>query len=143
MKELQDHSHDYLKEAADEEKNIFFTILCALASADGKIKPEEMQYIDDLAQQSNTEIKPFFFNCPTETCLKKVAQIQDRHLALVLLKHIFILAYTDNNFSDSEGNFICQISQAMNIEPEKVQEISSWVIDRIIWLEQAEQIFEE
>lgn len=136
-------SHDYLKEAEIEEKNIFITVLCSLASADGKIKPEEMQYIDDLAQSAGIEIKPVFFSCPTEKSIQLAAQIQNRHLALVLLKHMFILAYTDNEFSDSEGNFICKISQALTIEPEKVQEISSWVIDRIIWLEQAEQIFEE
>lgn len=143
MKELYTHSHDYLKEATDEEKNIFITVLCTLASADGKIKPEEMEYIDGLARKSDIEIRPVFFSCPAETCIEKAAQIQNRHLALALLKHMFVLAYTDNEFSDSEGNFICRISQAMNIEAEKVQEISSWVIDRIIWLEQAAQIFEE
>lgn len=143
MKELHTHSHDYLKEATDEEKDIFITVLCTLASADGKINPEEMQYIDELAKDANIEIRPVFFSCPIDICIERTTQMQNRPLALVLLKHMFILAYTDNEFSDSEGNFICQISQALNIEPEKVQEISSWVIDRIIWLEQEEHIFEE
>lgn len=143
MKELNSLQNNYLKEADDEEKNFYITALCKLASSDGKIKPEELQYIEELANNAGIEIRPCFFNCPDKTCFEEARQFTNRKLALALLKHMFILAYTDNIFSDSEGLFICQISNALNIEPEKVQEISSWVIDRIIWLEQAEKIFEE
>ena len=53
------------------------------------------------------------------------------------------IAYTDNNFSDSEGHFICSIGDALQIEAQKIGEISSWIIDHIIWLEQEALIFEE
>lgn len=143
MKELNTLHNNYLKKAGAEEKNFFITALCKLASSDGKINPEELQYIEELANKAGIEIKPCFFNCPENACFEEARQFTNRKLALALLKHMFILAYTDNVFSDSEGYFICQISSALKIEPEKVQEISSWVIDHIIWLEQAEKIFEE
>ncbi len=143
MKELNSLHNKYLKEADAKEKNFFITALCRLASSDGKIKPEELQYIEELAGAAGIEIRPAFFNCPDEVFLEEARRFTNRKLALALLKHMFILAYTDNVFSDSEGIFICKISEVLNIEPDKVQEISSWVIDRIIWLEQAEKIFEE
>lgn len=143
MKNLNMLQNNYLKEATEEEKNFYITAMCKLASSDGKIKPEELQYIEEIATNAGIEIKTRFFNCTNEACLERAKQITNRKLALALLKHIFILAYTDSFFSDSEGMFICQISDALNIEPEKVQAIGSWVIDHIIWLEQAKIIFEE
>lgn len=126
-----------------EEKAAFLTILCMLSAIDGNIRDEEIEYITDLASQMEAELKPSYFNYPQELGVCKAALIKDRRLALELLKNMFALAYTDNIFTDSEGHFICEISEALKIEPQKVSEISSWIIDRIIWLEQAALIFEE
>lgn len=143
MKEPIILSQNCLKEASKEEKTSFILILCTLAAIDGKVKPEEIAYIEELASEMKVEIKPSFFNCSIEKTLTKAAQIKNRRFALELLKYMFALAYTDNVFVDSEGQYICKISEALNIEPQKVNSISSWVIDRIIWLEQAVLIFEE
>lgn len=132
-----------LTAAGKDERTAFITILCMLSAVDGKIRPEEIEYIEDLAADMQIEILPTFFEYPQELCVCKAARIKNRRLALELLKNMFALAYTDNTFSDEEGQFICTISEALKIEPQKVSEISSWIIDRIIWLEQAALIFEE
>ena len=54
-----------------------------------------------------------------------------------------ILAHADNELSESETLLIGRVGQAMGIELEKIQQISQWVIDRIIWMEEAKIIFEE
>ena len=131
------------KSLKKEEKAAFITILCMLSGTDGTIREEEIEYILELADQMGTEVKQCYFDYPRELGVCKAALIKNRRLALELLKNMFALAYTDNVFSDSEGHFICEISEALKIEPQKVSEISSWIIDRIIWLEQAALIFEE
>ena len=48
-----------------------------------------------------------------------------------------------NILSDEETLFIGKVGIALGIEMEKIEQISNWVIDHIIWLEQAKIIFEE
>lgn len=133
----------FLTHATTEEKEVFITVLCTLANLDGEISPEETKYLELLSQKMELELKPRFFNVPPEQCLKLARIITTRRLALELVKYMLALAYTDKNFTDSEGVFIGKMSAVLRVEPEKVSEISSWVIDRIIWLEQAIVIFED
>ncbi len=134
---------DCFADASDEEKEIFVMILCTLAGIDGKISPDETSLIESLAAAIKIEIKLRFFSTPQSLCIKYANKISQRRLKLELIKYMLILAYTDKDFSDQEGNFICKISETLNIEPEKVGQISSWIIDRVIWLEQEPVIFEE
>lgn len=143
MSKLMVTDQSLFKSLKKEEKAAFITILCMLSAIDGTIRDEEVEYIEELAAQINTDVKQSYFTYPAELGVCKAALIKNRRLALELLKNMFALAYTDNIFTDSEGHFICEISDALNIEPQKVSEISSWIIDRIIWLEQAALIFEE
>lgn len=143
MSKLMVADETKFKSLQKEEKTAFITILCMLSATDGNIREEEIKYIKELAAQMETEVKQSYFKYPRELGVCKAALIKNRRLALELLKNMFALAYTDNVFTDSEGHFICEISDALKIEPQKVSEISSWIIDRIIWLEQAALIFEE
>lgn len=143
MSRLMVANQNRFKTLKKEEKTAFIALLCMLSAIDGTIRNEEIDYIKELAEQMGTDIKQSYFTYPRELGVCKASLIKDRRLALELLKNMFALAYTDNLFSDSEGHFICEISDALNIEPQKVSEISSWIIDRIIWLEQAALIFEE
>lgn len=128
------HNRSYFLNAGEEEKSIFLSTLCTLANADGKIKDSEVRFIESLAAEMQTEVLPQFFKYSAELCIRNAAKIRSRRLALELIKDMLSLAYTDDEFSDSEGQFICSIGDALNIEPQKIGQISSWVIDRIIWL---------
>lgn len=135
--------NNHLQIASPEEKEIFLSTLCTLAQIDGKIKPEEMDFIESLGKTMHLELKPQFFTYSPKNCLSKIGCIKDRRLSLELIKDMLTIAYTDNDFSDSEGHFICDVGDALKIEPQKIGEISSWIIDHIIWLEQEALIFEE
>ena len=63
--------------------------------------------------------------------------------ALELIKEMCVLAHADDELSDQETLLIGRVGQAMGVELEKIEQISNWIIDRIIWLEQAKIIFEE
>jgi hypothetical protein len=54
-----------------------------------------------------------------------------------------MLGHADNDLSDEETLFIGHAGLTMGVELEKIEQISNWVIDRIIWLEQGKIIFEE
>lgn len=128
--------------ATPEEKEVFLSTLCTLAQIDSKIKPEEMSFIESIASEMKVPLKSHFFRYSQEICIQKISQIHNRRLGLELIKDLLAIAYTDDNFSDSEGHFICKIGDALKIEAQKIGEISSWLIDHIIWLEQERLIFE-
>lgn len=72
-----------------------------------------------------------------------VKKIKNRKLALELIKEMCLLANADSDLSDNETLLIGRVGQAMGVELEKIQQISQWVIDRIIWLEEGKIIFEK
>ena len=135
--------NEYFNSLSVKEKSILLAIICTLAKIDGQLHPDEKTFLHDLAHDLKIEFSPRYFSLSVQECLKYATEITNRRLALEIIKHMLILAYTDSEFSDSEGEFIGQISEALNIEAKKVSEISSWIIDRIIWLEQEVVIFEE
>ena len=134
---------DYIQNISKEEKDIFLSILCTLSAIDGKSSESEIEFIEEIARDINFKLKPSHFCIDENFCIYKASNITDRRLSLEITKYMLALSYTDNSFSDKEGKFICKITEALNLEPQKVSEISSWIIDRIIWLEQAYLIFEE
>ena len=134
---------NYIKNISKEEKDIFLSILCTLSSIDGKSSESEIEFIEGIANDIKYKLKPSHFCLDENFCAHKASYITDRRLSLEITKYMLALAYTDSSFSDKEGHFICKITEALRLEPQKVSEISSWIIDRIVWLEQAYLIFEE
>ena len=134
--------NNYLNSISAEEKRTFIAIICTLAKIDGELQQNEKKFLRDFANDLNIEFSPRYFSVTQEDCIKHASQIKNRRLAMEIIKYMLILAYTDKTFSDLEGNFIGNIAEALNLEAQKVAEISSWVIDRIIWLEQEAVIFE-
>ena len=126
----------YLDEAKPEEKQAFFEALLALASADGGCDSDELEFIIE-------NISQILEGQDLEKVLADVAKIKNRHLALELIREMCMLSHVDNVLSDNETLIIGKIGLAMNVELEKIEQISNWIIDHIIWLEQAKIIFEE
>ncbi len=54
-----------------------------------------------------------------------------------------VLAHADETLTDDETLFIGKVGQAMGVSLDKIEQISSWVIDRIIWLQEGKLIFED
>ena len=134
----------YLDAATLEEKRAFFEALMAVAGADGSYDNDELKFITEAALSHGVENLQKIMECQdAEKVLKNVAQIKNRHLALELIREMCLLSHVDNLLSDNETLMIGKIGLAMGIELEKIEQISNWIIDHIIWLEQAKIIFEE
>lgn len=134
----------YLDAATQEEKRIFFEALIAVAGADGNFDNDELKFITEAAVSHGIEnISEVIEGYDTEKVIADAAKIHNRHLALELTREMCMLSHVDNILSDNETLIIGKIGLAMGVELSKIEQISNWIIDHIIWLEQAKVIFEE
>lgn len=117
-----------------------------LASADGNFDESERSFIRSLIRKY--QIAPAFEDeilnvANDEAVIEGVKQITNRRVALELIKELCILAHADEVLTDKETVFIGRVGQAMGVELDKIEQISNWVIDKIILAEEAKIIFEE
>lgn len=144
MPDISNIVPSYLGSANPEEKKIFFQVLIHLSAADGHTDDSEVEFIKKAAETHGIKnIEELFAAIDEKEILDKVKSIKNRHLALELIKEMCMLSHVDNLLSDEETLFIGKVGIALGVEMEKIEQISNWVIDRIIWLEQAKYIFEE
>lgn len=144
MSDLTNILPSYLAAATDAEKVVFFQTLLHLAGVDGTTEDAEVEFIAKAAQEHGIKSLDSLKGYDNEaTVLDKVKIIKNRHLALELIREMCMLSHVDNVLSDEETLFIGKVGIALGIEIEKIEQISNWIIDRIIWLEQAKLIFEE
>ncbi len=139
----------YLEEMlkmSEDNRIAYLKAFAKLACTDGGFDEKEKQFIKKLAttyQISENRIDEIF-NCGSgEEIIEKVKKIDNRKIALGLIKELCILAHADDTLSDEETLFIGRVGQAMGIELDKIEQISNWVIDKIILAEEAKIIFED
>lgn len=136
----------YISEMTEEEKIIFLRVLVALARSDNNFDDEEKAFIKDIAiifGITKDKIDDILLPLTDEEVIKKASKIKKRQAALQLIKEACLLANSDGDLSDREIILIGKIGQAMGIELEKIEQISKWVINRIVWLEEGKLIFEQ
>ena len=137
---------NYISQLSEDEKIIFLQALTRLARCDKNFEDEEKSFIKDLAivfgiSKDKSDI--VLQKLSDDELLQKVACIKNRQAALQLIKECCLLANSDGELSEREVLLIGKMGQAMGVELEKVEQISQWVVDRIIWLEEGKIIFEQ
>lgn len=139
-------SANYITRLSEEERIIFLRALVSLARADDNFDEDEKNFIRDIAvifgipqNKADLVLTPL----ADDELIKNVAKIKDRQAALQLIKEACLLANSDGDLSEHEVLLIGKIGQAMGVELEKIEQISQWVIDRIVWLEEGKLIFEQ
>lgn len=141
-----ENQSNYITMMGTEEKKTFIKILAALACADGNFDDNEKSFIKDMAIAfglSESASEELLGETSHQQLIDEASQIKSRQAALQLIKEACLLANSDGDLSESEIVFIGKIGQAMGVELEKIEQISQWVIDRIIWLEEGKIIFEQ
>ena len=137
-------SNNFVAKLSNEQKIIFLKTLFHLANIDGTRDEQEIKYIKDAAiayQIENTE--EIFKEISNDDILSELKNINDRRTALELIKELCLLGHSDSDLSDAETLFIGHAGLTMGVELEKIEQISNWIIDKIIWLEQGKIIFED
>lgn len=135
-----------IENMSEDEKVVFLKALARLAKADGSFDDNEKEFIREIALVygvPSTRYDEIMKVGSDEELVKAVAQIKDRKKALELVKEMCMLANSDSDLSDNEILLIGRVGQAMGIELEKIQQISKWVIDRLVWIEEGKLIFEK
>ena len=136
----------YLASMTEDERVVFLKTLARLAMSDGEFDDEEKLFIREMAlalgvpENRYDEIRA---KASDDEIVDAVKLIKDRKKAMMLIKEMCLLANADSDLSDNETLLIGRVGQAMGVELEKIQQISQWVIDRIIWLEEGKIIFEK
>ena len=141
-----DMNMNILSKLNDNQRIAFMKALASLANADGKLDKEEIEFIQDVAViygVPQNRVQEILQVGNVDDVVDSVKVIDNRRAALELIKEMCILAHADNELSDEEVLLIGRVGQAMGVELEKIEQISQWVIDRVIWLEEAKLIFEE
>ena len=137
-------SNVYLKKLSQEQKIVFLQALFYLANIDGTRDKNEIKYIADLAKTYNIEQSELIFeNLSKEQIFANLKKLNNRRICLELIKEMCLLGHSDSDLTDDETLFIGHAGITMGIELEKIEQISNWIIDKIIWLEQGKIIFED
>lgn len=135
-----------LSNLSEDQRIAFMKALASLASIDGKLDKDELEFIKQVAVVYGVpekRVQEILLHNNEDEIVEAVKIIDNRRIALELIKEMCVLAHADNDLSDNEIMLIGRVGQSMGIELEKIEQISQWVIDRVIWLEQARLIFEE
>ena len=136
--------NEFVLQLSQEHKIIFLETLFFLANIDGSRDEEEIKYIKDAAKHYNIDnLEEIFKETTEEDILEKVKTIDNRRACLELIKEMCQLGHSDSDLTDDETLFIGHVGLAMGIELEKIEQISNWIIDKIIWFEQGKLIFED
>lgn len=137
---------EYLNKLDENQRVVIIKILARLANADGKLDGSEKEFIRQVAKVYNIpekRIEEILNFGSDEDIIQSAKIITNRKVALELIKEMCILAHADSELTESETLFIGRVGEAMGVELEKIKQISQWVIERIIWMEEAKIIFEE
>lgn len=137
---------DFIAGLSEDQKVAFLKAFSRLAAADGRLDPEEIEFIKEVALTfgvSERRVEEILKIDNDEEIIEAVKAINNRRAALELIKEMCVLAHADDELSDEETVLIGKVGLAMGVDLEKIEQISNWVIDRLIWLEEAKIIFEE
>ena len=128
----------------DHQKTVFLKTLLFASKIDGKVDNGEIQYVKKMSVKYKVnDVKKIFEPISESGLLAEVKCLTIRKWGLELIKELFRLAHEDNDLGDEEILFVGRVAKALNIETEKVEQISSWVIDGLVLREQGKIIFEE
>ncbi len=139
-------SANYLYNLPVEQKVVFLRIFSKMIHFDGQVDETEKEFMRRVAAMLDVapqKVDEALKSVDREETVREAALIKNRRVALELIKELCVLAHSDDVLSDEEILFIGEVGAAMGIEPEKIEQISNWVIDRLIWLNQGKIIFEE
>ena len=142
---MDQHLEEMLK--LDEETRVaYLKAFVRLACADGYFDENEKRFVKNLAKTYEISENRLgeVLNCEDDDAIiEEVKKIKNRRIALELIKELCVLAHANDVLTDEETLFIGRVGQAMGVELDKIEQISNWVIDKIILAEEAKFIFEE
>jgi tellurite resistance protein len=121
---MSEPSQENLIDLDDES---YFSLLVAVAAADGEINADEMGFIQGQASVLNQEIDTLFENPPALKDID-VSKITKETRALVI-RDCISLAYIDGSYNDVEKELVNTVAEKVGFEQPKVDALEQWLKD--------------
>jgi len=121
---------NFINTLTSAERFIFVKVICGMVAADRQVTREELLYLKELAlkfEVTGESISNMIKTADKEALIKQARMITDRPKALMLIKDLCMTANTDADLADSEIDYILDVAEAMNIDPNKVKDINAVV----------------
>lgn len=137
---------NFIATLSQAERFIFLKVICGMVAADRKITREELMYLKDVAAKyevSAESLSVMIKTADRQGLIKQARMITSRPKALMLIKDLCLVANNDIEFADQEIDYILDIAEAMNIDPDRVKEINTVVNDYLAVSERARALLEQ
>ncbi|MFQ5788048.1 MAG: TerB family tellurite resistance protein, partial [Thermodesulfobacteriota bacterium] len=118
------------------ERIVLVKTLAYLASVDGKITDEEVEYVNNIAKSLNITIENPFDNIKHKELEEVLAPLNSKKSKKIILAKLVNLAYADGEYCDVEKQGIQEIAKILNINSEDISSIENWVNRGIIWTQE-------
>lgn len=121
---------NFIDTLSQGERFIFLKIICGTVAANRQVSRAELLYLKEMAlkyEVSGESLANMIKSADRKTLVMQARMITDRAKALTLIKDMCMVSNIDNNLDDHEIDYILDIAEAMNIEPDRVKDINNVV----------------
>ena len=121
---------NFIDTLSQGERFIFLKIICGTVAANRQVSRAELLYLKEMAlkyEVSGESLANMIKSADRKTLIMQARMITDRAKALTLIKDMCMVSNIDNNLDDHEIDYILDIAEAMNIEPDRVKDINNVV----------------
>jgi len=123
----------HLAKYSYQERLAYVSMIISLAWADGSIDDREMKIIDEIAKDSGNEIYNDIENIITQNQkfeIKKydewVKSVEDQPMKIALLIDMFLTAFADTIYMQSEIIYMKYIAEKLNIDADTFNKIKTY-----------------
>lgn len=121
---------NFIDTLSQGERFIFLKIICGTVAANRQVSRAELLYLKEMAlkyEVSGESLANMIKSADRKTLVMQARMITDRSKALTLIKDMCMVSNIDNTLDDHEIDYILDIAEAMNIEPDRVKDINNVV----------------
>lgn len=121
---------NFIDTLSQGERFIFLKIICGTVAANRQVSRAELLYLKEMAlkyEVSGESLANMIKSADRKTLVMQARMITDRAKALTLIKDMCMVSNIDNTLDDHEIDYILDIAEAMNIEPDRVKDINNVV----------------
>ncbi len=121
---------NFIDTLSQGERFIFLKIICGTVAANRQVSRAELLYLKEMAlkyEVSGESLANMIKSADRKTLIMQARMITDRSKALTLIKDMCMVSNIDNTLDDHEIDYILDIAEAMNIEPDRVKDINNVV----------------
>ncbi len=137
---------EYIELLSEDKKIAFMIALAHIGHSDNNFDEDEKAFIKATASMigiGNDKLGAVVKAYSDKEVVEIVKTINDRRAALELIREMCTIAHEDGDLSDEETISIAKIGLAMGVDLDKIEEISKWVIEGLIWRDEGQLIFEK